>query len=127
MQLEGYQNIEVTPWEDASGGHAVSCPAELSRCSASFEFKGAAGWYDVGVQYFDTTPGNAQFELSVGDQVVKAWTGDAGLPWKTPNGDTSTRAYAKGLALRPGDRICITGTSDLMDYAALDYIELNRQ
>jgi alpha-glucuronidase len=127
MQLHGYQVIDITPWEDASAGRAVSCPQPSNSCSATTEFKGPAGWYDVRVQYFDTTPGNARFQLCIGDQLVKDWTGNADLPWKTPNGDTSTRAYANGLALRPGDKVRILGTPDREDSAAIDYIEIQPQ
>jgi len=107
MQLDGYRALAVTPWEDASRGKAVSCPEERKSCSAISEFQGAAGWYKVELQYFDTSPGISRFQVFVGDQLVSAWSADADLPSKTPNGDTSTRKYIGVLALRTGDRIRI--------------------
>ena len=122
MQLDGYHTIDITPWEDASNGQAISCSA--NTCSATTEFKGAAGWHNLAVQYFDTAPGSAHFQLFVGDQLIRQWLGDANLPWKTPTGDTSTREYINGVALRPGDKIRIVGVPDATDTAAIDYLEI---
>ena len=46
-RLTGYSVIDVTPWEDASGGKAVSC-ADAKGCSAEWTWQGAAGRFDVG-------------------------------------------------------------------------------
>jgi alpha-glucuronidase len=127
MQLDGYKTIDITPREDASGGRAVNCPLSSGQCAAATEFKGNAGWYNLKIQYFDPTPGSARFEVFIGDQLVKDWIGNASLPGKTANGDTSTREYINGLALRPGDTIRVVGKPDPAgDAAALDYIEVTR-
>jgi alpha-glucuronidase len=124
MELHGYEAVEVTPWEDASGGKGISCPDTRTQCSATMPFQGAAGWYRVSVQYFDVSPGAAEFKVSVGEQLVKAWRSDADLPWKIPNGDTSTRELVGLIALRPGDTIRVDGKPDASDRAAVDYIEI---
>ena len=124
MELQGYEAVEVTPWEDASGGKGISCPDTRTQCSATMPFKGTAGWYRVSVQYFDVSPGAAEFKVSVGEQLVKAWRSDADLPWKIPNGDTSTRELVGLIALRPGDTIRVDGKPDASDRAAVDYIEI---
>ena len=59
MKLDGYAILDVTPWEGASGGKAVSCAA--ARCTASFRFEGAPGWYTIRVQYFDQTTASRAF------------------------------------------------------------------
>ncbi len=125
FRLDGYKTIEIKPWEDSSGGKAISCMDPLKGCSATTEFKGAAGWYNLRVQYFDTNPGTARFQLLVGDQLIKRWTADAAWTGKLPNGDTSTREYVDGVALRAGDKIRIIGTPDGEDTAALDYLEFD--
>jgi alpha-glucuronidase len=124
MKLEGYAPIDVTPWEDASAGKAISCPENQTTCTASTEFQGTAGWYKIDVQYFDTTPGVSRFRLYVGDQLIDTWSADADLPWKIPNGDTSTRQTVAFVALRAGDIIRIVGTPDNTDRAAIDYLEV---
>jgi hypothetical protein len=88
------------------------------------QFRGPAGWYRIRVQYFDVSPGAAEFKVSVGEQLVKAWWSDADLPWKIPNGDTSSREFVGVIALRPGDKIRVDAKPDASDRAAMDYIEL---
>src|SRR5208282_4445626 len=58
MQLSGYTTVEVSPWENASGGEAVACPP-LQGCTAAFRFDGAPGQYEIDIQYFDQNNGEA--------------------------------------------------------------------
>ena len=123
MQLEGYTSVEVTPWENASAGKAVECTNRKS-CIASFKFDRAAGWYELDVQYFDQNNGEAKFRMYVGDQLVDEWIGDKHFPSAKLGGDTSTRRWISGIALRPGDEIHIEGFPAGQDPAAFDYIEI---
>jgi alpha-glucuronidase len=126
-RLTGYKAIDVTPWEDASGGKAVSCDGSdgsSSSCSAEWTYSGAAGRFDLAVQYFDLQGGAAKFKLEVNGRDVLAWTADAALPSKRPHGDNSTRFTARGVALKPGDVIRVEGVPDGSDPAALDYVEV---
>ena len=68
-KLDGYKAIDVTPWEAASGGKAVECAS--ARCSATFDYSGAAGVYQVRVRYFDQNNGVAHFRALVGDKVIR--------------------------------------------------------
>jgi alpha-glucuronidase len=127
MQLSGYTPVAVTPWENASGGKAIECSspnAASKSCSASFQFGGNSGWYEIDVQYFDTNNGEATYRLWVGDQMIDDWTADARLPTKKIGGDSSTRHRIYGVALRPHDQIRIEGIPDHDENAALDYIEI---
>jgi len=123
-RLTGYKVIDVTPWEDASGGKAVSCGE--AACSAEWTWSGSAGHYSIAVQYFDLQGGAARFALIVNNQPVANWLADATLPSKRPNGDNSTRHTVFNIDLNPGDIIRIEGIPDGADPAALDYIELER-
>jgi alpha-glucuronidase len=122
MNLLGYRPMDVSPWEDASGGKGVTCAA--ASCSAEFTYTGASGWRTIHVQYFDLNPGSATFSLAVNNQTIASWTASEVFPTKAPNGDTSTRFTVEGVALRPGDRIHITGKPDGDDKAAFDYVEI---
>ena len=102
MQLDGYTPVDVTPWETASGGKAYVCN-EHTTCTAAAHFERTAGWYDVGVQYFDYRQGTSTFRLLLNQQIVATWTADNTLPGQAPNGDTSTRYTLRGVPLRPGD------------------------
>ena len=111
MQLKGYVPIEITPPENASGGKAVECRAPALSCTATARFDRPAGWYELDVQYFDQDNGVSKFQVFVGDQKVDQWLADDNLPGRRPNGDSSTRRWIPGLALRPGDQIRIVGIS----------------
>lgn len=123
-RLTGYKIIEVNPWEDASGGKAVSC--DQSTCSAEWTYKRVAGRFKIAVQYFDLRDGAAKFTLTInGKPTAKdaSWSADATLPTPRPHGDNSTRHLVYDVTLKPGDTIRIDGTPDGHDPAAFDYIE----
>jgi alpha-glucuronidase len=123
MQLDRYGIEAVTPWETASGGQAVRCPA-AATCSATTRFAGVSGAYDVVVQYFDENDGVSVFTLSVGNRAVERWVADADLPSNAPNGHTSTRRVVRRVSLAAGDVIRIDATPDRDEGAAVDYIEI---
>jgi alpha-glucuronidase len=125
MQLEDYVPFEMSPPEDASGGKGIECAPPAQKCSASFEFKGTAGWYELDVDYFDQNNGVSKFRVVVGSQVVDEWLADEHLPATKPNADSSARRRIPGLALRPGDAIRIEGVPDGEEHAALDYVEIH--
>ena len=124
MQLDGYVPFDITPPEAASGAKAVRCPAPTEKCVAKFRFSGAAGWYELDVEYFDQSNGASKFRVSVNDQTVDRWIADDHLPALKPNADSSTRRRIPGLALRPGDEIQIEGIPDGLERAPLDYVEI---
>jgi alpha-glucuronidase len=125
MHLQGYAPFEVVPQETASGGKAVECAPPAQKCSAAFRFDGAAGRYEMDVEYFDQNNGKSKFRVLVGEQVVDEWVADDLLPATKPGGDSSTRRRILGLALRPGGNIRIEGVPDGEEHAALDYVEIH--
>jgi alpha-glucuronidase len=126
MDLQGYRTFEPASWEGASGGKGVICPENMASCSAQTRFQGAAGRYDLDVQYFDLASGVSQFKVFVNDQLVDEWRAAMALPGGTPSADSSVRRRIKRLALRPGDGIRIDGIPDGGDRAPLDYIEVTQ-
>lgn len=122
MSLEGYRVIDVTPWEAASGGQAVSCPA--AQCAAGLRFKGTPGWYTLRVEYFDQDNGTAHFRLRVAGQTVDEWAAADRIPTKKIDSSSSTRRTVTGIALRPGDEIRLEGMPDGEEAAAFDYLEI---
>ena len=123
MQLDRYTIEAVTPWETASGGQAVRCPAGAT-CKAATRFAGPAGTYDIVVQYFDENDGASSFSLSVASRALDRWVADSDLPSNLPDGHTSTRRILRRVALTPGDVIRIEARSDRDEGAVLDYIEV---
>ena len=122
MRLQGYRLVDVTPWETASGGRAVTCE-RAEGCSASFTFAGKSGSYDVSVQYFDQNNGASHYRLFVRDRLVDAWVADDQLPSARMNGQTSTR-HTTELELHAGDRLRIEGLPDQGEPAPLDYVTI---
>jgi alpha-glucuronidase len=122
MKLDGYTVVSANPWESASGGKGIECKA--ARCTASFQYDGAAGWRTLNVRYFDMPMGTAHFRLLVANQVVAEWAAADHFPARKLDGAASTRILATGVALRPGDEIRVEGVPDNTDRAALDYIEI---
>ena len=126
MSLEGYTVRDITPWEDASGGKAVACAARAG-CAATMRFDGAAGWYTLNVQYFDSPDGASRYRVLIGKQVVDEWIGNDRLPMRRPgllDSTSSSRRVIPGIALRPGDQIRIEGVPDRTEPAGLDYVEV---
>jgi alpha-glucuronidase len=122
MNLEGYKVVDVTPWEAASGGKAVSCGE--AKCTGNMRYEGTAGWFTIRVQYFDQLIGSSQFRLLVSGQVVDDWVANDRIPTRKIDGSSSTRRTISGVALRPGDEIRLEGTPDGAEPAAFDYLEL---
>src|SRR5262249_60431915 len=60
-RLSGYVVKPVTPWETASGGQAVECPAV--SCTATFKYDGESGRRDLTVRYFDVNSGAPNFNV----------------------------------------------------------------
>jgi alpha-glucuronidase len=123
MQLSRYEVVEVNPWENASGGKGIVCTS-AQGCTATFEFDGAPGKYEINIQYFDQNNGEARFRLYVLNQLRDEWLADDHLPSTKIGGDTSTRHTTAGVMLGPHVEIRIEGFPDRDETAALDYVEI---
>jgi len=121
-KLEGYQPIDVTPWEDASGGKAVECAA--AKCATTFVYHGAPGVFQIRVRYFDTNNGVSRFRALLANKVIGDWTAADRLPTRKIDSTSSSLYTMERISLRPGDEIRIDGTPDGGETAALDYIEI---
>jgi len=124
MELEGYEPLDVTPWETASGGKCASLTGSDGRGTIHFKFDGKPGWYQFDVAYFDENDGQSRFRIFVGDQLIDEWTADDWFPHDLPSGHTSTRRITPVVALRPGDEIRLEAESDGKEQACVDYVEI---
>jgi alpha-glucuronidase len=128
MKLDGYEVFDVKPWETASGGKAIQISSADGHGSASFNYSGKPGWFDLAVQYYDQTNGVSQFKLFVAGQKIDQWLANDQLPSRNvpsvPNGHTSTRHMTRGVALRTDDEIRIEGIADDGEKAPIDYVEI---
>ena len=122
MRLDGYVVKDVTPWETASGGKAVTCAA--ATCAVTLDYTGATGAFDVAVQYFDEANGASRFRLLVNGREVDGWTASEDFATREPNGHSATRHVSRGVRLTSGDAIRIEGMPDRTEPAPLDYVEI---
>ncbi len=116
MSSAGYEAVDVTPWETASGGKAVVCKV-ASGCTLTATLNKPAGRYDIAIQYFDLRTGVSHYTLLVNGREVAAWAADDVLPPAVVrpllDGQTSTRYTAYNVALAPGDKLELRGVPDL--------------
>jgi len=126
MRLTGYQPVDVTPWENASGGKAIECASQQS-CAAEFSFEGTSGKYELDVQYFDQNDGESKFRVFINGKLTDEWIASLLLPATKIGGDSSTRRRIHNISLHHDDKIRIEGIPDREEHAALDYIEINPQ
>ena len=122
MRLDGYVVKDVTPWETASGGKAVTCAA--ATCAVTLDYTGATGAFDVAVQYFDEANGASRFRLFINAREVDGWTASEDIATREPNGHSATRHVSRGVRLTSGDAIRIEGMPDRTEPAPLDYVEI---
>jgi alpha-glucuronidase len=123
MQRDRYANTPVVPWETASAGQATTCSGR-EPCSARHRYQGAAGAFDIIVQYFDESDGASRFSLFVGDREIESWVADAQFGASSPNGHTATRRTIRSIRLAPGDELRVQVIPDGAESGALDYIEI---
>jgi alpha-glucuronidase len=122
VTLNGYKPQAIVPWEAASGGQAVTC-AE-AKCTATWKYDGAAGWFTIDAQYFDIPKGSAHFTLRVNGQTIDDWDASGHNPARKMDASASTRRRTAKVALRNGDEIEIQGSPGKGDPAGLDYVEI---
>ena len=123
MELRGYVPVEVTPWENASGGKAIEC-RDGKGCSATYRVPGIATTYEVDVVYFDQNNGESRFRILVNGRKVDEWVADDHLPAQKIGGDSSTRRRIYRVELSRGDEIRIEGIPEGEERAGLDYVEI---
>ena len=122
MRLDRFAIAGIIPWETASGGQAIRCPS--GTCTAATTFNGAAGAYDIAVQYFDENDGVSSFSLSVGGRQIDRWQAGEVFPSREPNGHTSTRRLVHNVQLNSGDVVKLEASPDKDELAVVDYIEI---
>ena len=112
-RLTGYKVIDVKPWEDASGGKAVSCEGQAQCCCRVDIFR--RGRADSILRCNTSICKGAMRSLrsrqwAAGGRCVGG--GCDSLPSRQPHGDNSMRHVVRGVALKPGDVIRIEGAPD---------------
>lgn len=94
--------------------------------TATTTFSGSTGIYNVIVGYFDENDGNATLQLSIGGQVVDAWSLNETTSSNSPaSTNVRTRTVSTLVNITNGSSIVITGTRNAGDNASVDYINFS--
>ncbi|MEM7768762.1 MAG: hypothetical protein AAF253_14990, partial [Pseudomonadota bacterium] len=113
---------------DLSGGYQIQnnsaagngqVVGTLTDGAVSGEFTGAAGSYDVSVNYLDESDGVGTYRLVINGNTVNTWQGTGG---NSPSGTLTTETTS--VSLNPGDTIRVEGVRGDGEAARLDAIEI---
>lgn len=120
------QNYRLEANSTASGGQLIGfVGGDFGETgTASFDFAGASGKYDVVVGYYDENDGLARFSVTQNTATVDAWTANRATSSNLADaGSFTTRTLATGRTINAGDRFTLTGTEEQREPARVDYIE----
>lgn len=121
MTLNGYTTEAQT---FASGGALIRIPDTGNIGTATTNFSGASGLYDVRVGYHDESDGVSQLSVKVDGQLVNSWSLNQNLgSTRAATTNFVLRTIASGLSVNTGGAIEIQGTLNNGEVARVDYIE----
>jgi alpha-glucuronidase len=127
MTLSGYKPYAVNPFHTASGNTAIVTISNSTTGKATANVTFPSGTYDVAVNYYDLIGGRAKYQLEIGNRTIGQWTGDledklGHAPSIYLDGHSATRITFKGVDVRQGDAVRITGQANGNEPAPLDYL-----
>ncbi len=119
----GYSNGYVREHNSyASGDELIKVTGHYG--TASTNFYGETGHYDVLIGYYDENDGHATMDFKRNGHSVDHWTWDKDLGSHLPDDKTFTTHKVEHLYLEYGDTLSFKGSVNGHEYARLDYIEL---
>ena len=123
MALSGYRLEQNHSF--ASGGAYTSLFAEESNetATATTQFSGAAGTYDIVVAYFDEDDGASTFSVQHNGSQIDSWIADGTSGGRLPSAQALIRRTISNISFSTGDSIQLVGTEDAGEAARIDYVE----
>ena len=127
MTLEGYERVNVFPTETASKYTAIVTNSTGTASTTLGDVED--GTYNLAINYYDITGGNATYEVSINDEVLGVWAGDAEyklgkFPSTFLDGHSAIRITFWEVDIAKGDKVTIKGTANGAERAPLDYISV---
>ena len=112
---------------DASGGQLIRrLDSGGYAATASTQYTGSAGAYDIAVSYFDEYDGMSSLAFLLNGEMLDQWIADedpACRECASPNETTlRSRVVARNVRLSTGDEITLQGTGEHYEYARFDKI-----
>ncbi|MGF1476094.1 MAG: beta strand repeat-containing protein [Geminicoccaceae bacterium] len=108
---------------NASGGQFLRAPASATDSSASTEFTGANGTYDVTVGYFDENDGVSQASFLVDGAVIDNWSWDQDLGDNFASSATKTTRVIEDVVINSDSVIEFAGQQDGGEPLRLDFLD----
>ena len=123
MALNGYRLEKNQNF--ASGRTYTSLFAEDSNetATATTQFNGTTGTYDIVVAYFDEDDGASTFSVQHNGNQIDTWIADGTTGGWLPSAQALVRRTISGVTLTNGDSIQLAGAEDAAEAARIDYIE----
>ncbi|RMG95421.1 MAG: hypothetical protein D6706_12080, partial [Chloroflexi bacterium] len=128
VQAESIANITGYRLESnglASGGALLSLVGGATNevGTATFNFTGATGTYNVILGTFDENDGAATFQLTKNDTTIGSVVLDQNLGGNAISAATKVeKVFATGVAIANGDTLKITGLENAGEHARFDFI-----
>ncbi|MBD2462568.1 PD40 domain-containing protein [Oscillatoria sp. FACHB-1407] len=118
-QLSGFRREAVSV---ASGGNVISFVSGASneQGTATVDFTGMQGRYNIVVGYFDETDGVASASVSVEGQTVSSWQFSQSLGSSATSSGNLTSHTIANVALAPGDTIQLRGIEHNGEHVRID-------
>ncbi len=96
---------------DSVANNAIRLNGNGTTGSASFNFAGADGLYDIKIWYYDENDGDNTNKLFAGETLADEWTANANLGSADPNAQTRTSRTMTGVSLLNNDAIRLESTA----------------
>ena len=113
-------NFYLQPEPGFSGDTVVRLP-ETTSGTASFDFNGPSGQYDIFVSYWDENDGASTFQVDQGTTQLDQWVANQNVG--ATHVSTENRTVATNLQVDSGDSFTLSATSEGGEFARIDYIE----
>ncbi|NEQ96490.1 MAG: hypothetical protein F6K30_07175 [Cyanothece sp. SIO2G6] len=116
-------NYRVENASVASGGSLITLLRTNSTTgSATGQFTGSSGLYDVELTYFDENDGNGQLEVIIGDDQTVVFMTDNPGSGAVTNSSKVTKTILSGIQVENGEVFTINGTAESGEFARVDKI-----
>ncbi|KUI61253.1 putative alpha-glucuronidase A [Cytospora mali] len=129
MELDGYEVVDVVPFEAASGYKGIMTTRNDTVGIAATTVQIDSGVYDLAVNYFDVIGGRAHWGVFLGDVSIGNWIGNmedtlGHAPSSAMDESSATRITFRGVSVKKGDVLKIVGAPEGIEAAPLDYVSL---
>lgn len=126
LSIRAANIANITGYRLEDGGNRLSLSGgdTTETGTASFEFPGRSGNYDVSLVYFDENDGIANFTLYNGGSYLGGIVSDLNLGSANPSNGTRAQAFiARNVAIRTGDTLTLIGIEGDGDHARFENID----